>query len=68
MQLFNLADDVGEKRDLAAERPELVTSLHAAWLKWSQPLPPRANPKPAKAAPAGAKKRPSGTKPAASSQ
>jgi len=70
-QLFNLADDIGETRDLAADKPELVQSLHEAWLKWSQPLPPRANPqpaKPAKAKPAGAKKTPAGAKPAASSR
>jgi arylsulfatase A-like enzyme len=43
-QLFNLADDIGEKRDLAAEKPELVERLHKAWLDWGATLPPRANP------------------------
>ena len=48
-QLFNLADDIGEKKDLAAEKPELTEKLHKAWLDWSATLPPRANPLPAKA-------------------
>ena len=26
-QLYNLADDIGESKDLAAERPEIVTRL-----------------------------------------
>ena len=41
LQLFNLADDIGEKRDLAGEKPELVEHLHKAWLDWSAKLPPR---------------------------
>lgn len=72
LQLFNLAVDIGEKHDLAAEKPEVVERLHSAWLKWSQPLPPRANPQPAKPAkgkpakgkPAKAKKSPAAAKPA----
>ena len=44
LQLFNLADDIGEKRDLANEKPELAAKLHKAWLDWSATLPPRANP------------------------
>jgi len=47
-QLFNLAADVAESRDLAAEQPELVERLHQAWLAWSAALPPRANPPAAK--------------------
>lgn len=47
-QLFHLADDIGETRDLAAEKPEVADRLHQAWLKWSATLPPRANPQPAK--------------------
>ena len=43
-QLFHLADDLGEQRDLAGEKPELVERLRKAWLEWSAPLPPRANP------------------------
>jgi arylsulfatase A-like enzyme len=34
-QLFNLADDVGETRDLAAAHPERVKELSADWLRWS---------------------------------
>jgi arylsulfatase B len=30
-QLYHLADDVGETRDLAAERPEVLNRLTAAW-------------------------------------
>jgi len=48
-QLFNLADDIGEKQDRAAEKPELTEKLYKAWLDWSAALPPRANPAPAKA-------------------
>lgn len=55
LQLFHLADDIGETRDLAAENPERVQRLHAAWLAWSEPLPPRANPQPDKPKPTGAK-------------
>lgn len=33
-QLFNLADDIGEAKDLAAEQPEKVATLQAAWDKW----------------------------------
>jgi arylsulfatase A-like enzyme len=44
LQLFNLAQDIGEKHDLATENPDLVKQLHKAWLDWSVPLPPRANP------------------------
>jgi arylsulfatase A-like enzyme len=48
LQLFNLADDIGEQRDLAKEKPELAAKLHQAWLDWSATLPPRANPPTAK--------------------
>jgi arylsulfatase A-like enzyme len=34
-QLFNLRDDVGERRDLAAAEPERVQSLQAVWDRWS---------------------------------
>jgi arylsulfatase A-like enzyme len=55
LQLFNLADDIGETRDLAGEKPELAERLHKAWLDWSATLPPRANPVTSKPATAGAK-------------
>ncbi|MCX7044142.1 MAG: sulfatase-like hydrolase/transferase [Candidatus Sumerlaeota bacterium] len=48
LQLFNLADDIGEKRDLASDKPELTGRLSKAWLDWSATLPPCANPEPAK--------------------
>ena len=51
LKLFNLADDVGEKRDMASERPELVQRLHKQWQDWSETLPPRANPPRAKRGP-----------------
>ena len=33
--LFNLADDVGESRDLAGERPDKVAELTALWNEWN---------------------------------
>lgn len=33
--LFNLADDIGETKDLAAAQPELVKELEAEWQKWN---------------------------------
>jgi arylsulfatase A-like enzyme len=40
LQLFNLADDIGEKHDLAKDKPDLVAKLHRSWLDWSATLPP----------------------------
>jgi arylsulfatase A-like enzyme len=37
-QLFNLAEDIGETRDLAATRPEKVKELSADWLRWSREM------------------------------
>ena len=34
-QLFNLAEDIGETRDLAAKHPEKVKELSADWRRWS---------------------------------
>ena len=34
-QLFDLAADPGESRDLAAREPALVRKLSAAWEKWN---------------------------------
>ena len=34
-ELYDLASDVGESRDLAAQRPELVAELTRAWEKWN---------------------------------
>ncbi|MCS7044793.1 MAG: sulfatase-like hydrolase/transferase [Gemmataceae bacterium] len=33
-QLFNLANDLGQKNDLAAKHPEIVTELRTAWERW----------------------------------
>ena len=38
-QLFNLADDIGERKDLAAAHPEKVKELARDWLRWNQELP-----------------------------
>src|SRR5262245_13581668 len=35
-RLYNLADDVGEKNDLASKEPEKVKELQAAWDKWNK--------------------------------
>jgi arylsulfatase A-like enzyme len=37
-QLFNLAQDLGEKTNLAAQEPEKVKALGAAWMKWSSEM------------------------------
>ena len=49
LQLFNLANDIGETRDLAGEKADVLKRLHERWLGWSAPLPPRANPPAVKA-------------------
>ena len=41
-QLFNVATDPGEKRNLAAEQPDRVERLRAAWERWNAELPPPA--------------------------
>jgi arylsulfatase A-like enzyme len=38
MQLYNLARDIGEKTDLAAEHPDEFKELKAAWEKWNAEL------------------------------
>lgn len=59
-QLYNLRDDIGEKKNLAAENPEKVRELAAAWSAWNAQLeepkwfPQRETPKGAKK---GKKKR-----------
>ncbi len=35
-KLYNLADDIGESRDLIEEDPEKAKSLQAAWDKWNE--------------------------------
>jgi arylsulfatase A-like enzyme len=34
-KLYNLAEDIGESRDVAAEHPEKVQELQSAWQAWS---------------------------------
>ncbi|MBC7365247.1 MAG: sulfatase-like hydrolase/transferase [Undibacterium sp.] len=46
-QLYDLAADIGESRDLAAEKPELTRELHAAWEVWNKTMPPPARATPA---------------------
>lgn len=48
-QLYDLAADIGESRDLATVKPELTRDLHAAWQAWNATLPPPARPVPNKA-------------------
>ena len=57
LQLFDLADDIGEKHDLANDNPELIAKLQKAWSVWSAPLPPRANPPADKSGKSGAGKK-----------
>jgi arylsulfatase A-like enzyme len=40
--LFNLADDIGEKKELAAANPAKVKELKTAWQKWNAGLKPAA--------------------------
>lgn len=37
-ELYNLREDIGEKRNLAAEHPEKLRELAAAWTKWNSEL------------------------------
>lgn len=50
-RLFNLADDIGEARDLTAKHPEKVKELTAAWQAWNtEQKPPLWQPTKAKKA------------------
>jgi len=40
VQLYNLSDDIGESRDLAAAMPEKVRELQARWDAWNGTLVP----------------------------
>jgi arylsulfatase A-like enzyme len=40
--LFNLADDIAEKTDLAESKPDKVKELQAVWRKWNDELLPPA--------------------------
>ncbi|MBX9791420.1 MAG: sulfatase [Pirellulales bacterium] len=37
-RLYNLAEDIGESRDLSADKPELASELQTAWESWSAQL------------------------------
>jgi len=39
LRLVNLAKDMAEETDLAAQHPDKVKSLHEAWKKWNAELP-----------------------------
>jgi len=41
-ELFDLGSGLGEKQDLSADRPQIARRLHAAWKRWSGPMPPSA--------------------------
>jgi len=36
--LYNLAEDIGEQRDLAAKHPDKVKELSATWQEWNRQL------------------------------
>ena len=36
MHLYNLKDDIGEAKDLAAQKPELVKDLRSTWERWNK--------------------------------
>jgi len=52
--LYNLAEDIGEKTDLASKQPARVKEMAAVWEKWNATLvkptwgPPRTQAKKAK--------------------
>ncbi len=37
-ELYDLAADIGESKNLAAEKPEVLTDLSNAWAKWAVEL------------------------------
>jgi arylsulfatase A-like enzyme len=37
--LFDLSNDIGERNDLAASRPEVLARLKADWARWSDTMP-----------------------------
>ncbi len=40
LELYNLKDDLGERKDLAASYPEKVQTMKARWLKWDEDKKP----------------------------
>ena len=55
-ELYNLATDIGESKDLAAGQPEKVKELQAMWDKWSAEQAPPSAPDSGPAKGAGKKK------------
>jgi arylsulfatase A-like enzyme len=53
-ELYNLADDIGESKNLAADRPDKVKELKSLWDKWNAEQAPPSFPK----------EKPAATKPA----
>jgi arylsulfatase A-like enzyme len=46
VELYNLKEDIGEKKNLAAVRPEKVKELAEAWQRWNKELSPPSWPPP----------------------
>jgi arylsulfatase A-like enzyme len=47
-ELYEMSKDIGEKNNVAGEKPEVVDTLNKAWDKWNATLPPAyVPPKPA---------------------
>ncbi|MEE2610541.1 MAG: sulfatase/phosphatase domain-containing protein, partial [Acidobacteriota bacterium] len=47
LELYNLRDDIGEDRDISAERPEVVADLHDRLKRWRESVEakiPQSNP------------------------
>lgn len=42
LQLYNLAEDIGEVVDISDENPDKVEHIYNQWLQWSEGLPPKA--------------------------
>ena len=55
-ELYDLATDIGESKDLAAGQPEKVKELQAMWDKWSAEQAPPSAPDSGPAKGAGRKK------------
>ncbi len=62
-ELHNLADDLSEAKDLAADQPEKVKELKALWDKWNAEQAPPTVPKEARPPAKQAKKRRAGGTP-----
>jgi hypothetical protein len=47
-ELYEMSKDIGEKNNVAGEKPEMVDKLNKAWDDWNTTLPPAfVPPKPA---------------------